>query len=90
MELRNGSGKLLEGSIDLRCVGFEGCCCLSRQVCHVIVDGRGNGFSSVIIQDLIFPCVVGEARKVVARCITPLTCCHVSRSKATLIRLLDE
>jgi hypothetical protein len=49
MELCVVSGKLLEGSIDWRWVGFEGCCRLRRQVCHVGVDGRGNGFGSVIV-----------------------------------------
>ncbi len=90
MELRVVSGELLEGSIDLHCVGLEGCCCLHRQVCHVGVDGRGDGFGSVIVQDVVFRRIFGKACKVVARRVTPLTCCYVSGSKATLIRLLDE
>ncbi len=54
------------------------------------VDGRGDGFGSVIVRDIVFLCVVGKSRKAVARRVTPLTCCHVSGSKATLICLLDE
>ncbi len=67
MELHLVSGKLLEGSIDLHCVGFERCCRLCGQVCHVGVDGHGDGFGSVIVRDIIFPCVVCKARKAVAR-----------------------
>jgi hypothetical protein len=90
MEPRIVSGMLLEGSIDLHCVGFEGCCHLCGQVCHVGVDGRGDGFGSVIIQDVVICRIVGKVGKAVARRLTPLTCCHVSGSKATLICLLDE
>jgi hypothetical protein len=90
MELRIVSGKLLEGSVDLHCAGFEGCCRLHGQVCHVGVDGCGDGFGSVIVQDVILPCVVGKARKAIVRHVTPLTCYHFSGSKATLIRLFDE
>jgi hypothetical protein len=90
MELRVVGGKLLEGSVDLRHVGFEGCCCLRGQVCYVGVDGCGDDFGSVIVQDIVFPCIVGKACKAVARRVTPLICCHVSRSKVTLICLLDE
>ena len=90
MELRVVSGKLLEGRIDLRCVGFKGCRHLHGQVYHVGVDGCGNGIGSVIVQDVIFCRIVGKSCKAVARRVTPLPRCHVSGGKATLIRLLDE
>ncbi len=90
MELRIVSGELLEGSVDLHRVGFKGCCHLRGQVCHVGVDGCVDSFGSVIVRDIVVHRIVGKACKVVARRVTPLTCCHVSESKAALIRLLDE
>ncbi len=58
VELRIVTCKLLEGSVDLQCFGFKGCCRLHGQVCHVGVDGCGNGFSSVIVQDVVFRRIV--------------------------------
>ncbi len=43
------SGELLEGCIDLGCVGFDGCRHLRLKVGHVGVDSSGNGLSSVIV-----------------------------------------
>jgi hypothetical protein len=90
MKLRVVSGELLEGRVDLHRVGLEGCCRLHGQVCHVGVDGRGNGIGSVIVRNVVFCRVVGKSCKVVARRVIPLPRCHVSGGKATLIRLLDE
>ncbi len=53
------SGKLLEGCIDLGRVSFDGCRRLRQKVGHVGVDSSGNGLSSVVAQDVIYPCIVG-------------------------------
>ncbi len=91
MKLHIVSGELLEGCIDLGCIGFEGCRRLHQKVGHVGVDSNGDGFSSVVVQDVIIHCVVGLERcKAVARCIASLPCHHCTQGKAMLVSLLNE